>query len=78
VYYPVTILPAWLRAIAWSLAPTYVFEGMRAALIESVFRADLMLEGFALNLVYLALGFTSFVLLAKSARRRGTLLTMGE
>lgn len=78
VYYPVTILPAWLQAVAWSLAPTYVFEGMRAALIEGVFRADLMLEGFALNLVYLALGFTSFVLLAKSARHRGTLLTMGE
>ncbi len=30
VYYPVSILPGWLQAIAWILPPTYVFEGMRA------------------------------------------------
>jgi ABC-2 type transport system permease protein len=78
VYYPVTILPAWLQPLAWSLAPTYVFEGMRAALIDGVFRADLMLEGFALNLVYLGLGLTTFVLLTQSARHKGMLLTMGE
>ena len=29
--------------IAWSLPPTYVFEGMRALLIDHVFRTDLML-----------------------------------
>jgi ABC-2 type transport system permease protein len=78
VYYPVTILPAWLQPLAWALAPTYVFEGMRGALIDGVFRADLMLEGFALNLVYLSLGLTTFVLLTQSARHKGTLLTMGE
>jgi ABC-2 type transport system permease protein len=31
-----------------------------------------------LNLVYLGLGLTTFVLLAQSARHKGTLLTMGE
>ena len=45
VYYPVTVLPHWLQYVAWSLPPTYVFEGMRALLIEHVFRADLMLTG---------------------------------
>src|SRR5208337_2417628 len=30
VYYPVSVLPHWLQIIAWSLPPTYVFEGMRA------------------------------------------------
>ena len=44
VYYPVTVLPGWLQYVAWSLPPTYVFEGMRALLIEHVFRADLMVE----------------------------------
>src|SRR3712207_8761664 len=35
VYYPVSILPSWLQALAWALPPTYVFEGMRALLIRS-------------------------------------------
>jgi ABC-2 type transport system permease protein len=78
VYYPVSILPAWLQPVAWSLAPTYVFEGMRAALLDGVFRPDLLLAGFALNLAYLALGFGAFMLLMQSARHKGALLNMGE
>ena len=42
IYYPVAVLPGWLQAVAWTLPPTYVFEGMRALLIDHVFRADLM------------------------------------
>ena len=30
IYYPVTVLPHWLQYVAWTLPPTYVFEGMRA------------------------------------------------
>ncbi len=44
IYYPVAVLPAWLQYVAWALPPTYVFEGMRALLIDHVFRADLMLD----------------------------------
>jgi ABC-2 type transport system permease protein len=78
VYYPVWALPLWLQPAAWSLTPTYVFEGMRAILIDGVFRTDLMVECFALNLVYLTLAFTTFMLLLRSARHKGVLLTMGE
>ncbi len=42
IYYPVAVLPGWLQCLAWVLPPTYVFEGMRALLIDHVFRADLM------------------------------------
>ena len=49
VYYPVTVLPHWLQYVAWSLPPTYVFEGMRALLIDHVFRADLMAAGFCVQ-----------------------------
>src|SRR6267154_711781 len=38
VYYPVSVLPDWLQAVALVLPPTYVFEGMRALLIEHIFR----------------------------------------
>ncbi len=78
VYYPVWVLPAWLQPVAWSLAPTYVFEGMREVLLHNTFRADLMIECLGLNLVYLAGGFATFLLLLRSARYSGTLLTMGE
>ena len=51
VYYPVAVLPAWLQAVAWALPPTYVFEGMRALVIDQTFRADLMIQALALNVV---------------------------
>src|SRR4030081_207343 len=54
IYYPVSVLPDWLQVIAWTLPPTYVFEGMRALIMEHVFRADLMVEAFVLNAVYFA------------------------
>jgi ABC-2 type transport system permease protein len=55
-----------------------VFEGMRAILIDGVVRYDLMLECLAINVVYLGVGFATFLYLLGSARHNGTLLTMGE
>jgi ABC-2 type transport system permease protein len=78
VYYPVDVLPSWLQVFAWMLPPTYVFEGMRALIVDHSFRADLMLQGFALNVVLLSAGVIGFLMLLKSARREGTLLQGGD
>jgi ABC-2 type transport system permease protein len=78
VYYPVGVLPDWLQVIAWLLPPTYVFEGMRALIMEHVFRPDLMVEAFALNAIYLVAAVVSFLQLLKSSRRAGSLLQSGE
>jgi ABC-2 type transport system permease protein len=78
VYYPVSVLPAWLQYVAWTLPPTYVFEGMRALLVEHVFRTDLMLSALALNAVLLLASFAAFLALLRSARRAGSLLSGGE
>jgi len=78
VYYPVSIFPHWLQAIAWALPPTYVFEGMRALLIEHVFRADLMLIALVLNLFYFAISVVVFLKLLDAARRHGSLIQTGE
>jgi ABC-2 type transport system permease protein len=78
VYYPVTVLPVWLQYVAWSLPPTYVFEGMRALLIEHVFRADLMIQALAFNVVLFAAASFAFLKLLGSARVQGTLLQTGE
>jgi len=78
VYYPVSVLPAFMHPIAWALPPTYVFEGMRALLIEHTFRLDLMLEALALNVVLFTAMALSFVALLASARRNGSLMQTGE
>jgi len=78
VYYPVTTLPTWLQPVAWMLPPTYVFEGMRSLLIDKVFRPDLMLYAFGLNLILFAAGVAGFLALVRSARRQGSLMQTGE
>jgi ABC-2 type transport system permease protein len=78
VYYPVSVLPAWLQWIAWLLPPTYVFEGMRALMIDKVFRADLMIEALAINAGLLVVAVGTFVWLLNSARSHGKLIQSGE
>jgi ABC-2 type transport system permease protein len=78
VYYPVSVLPHWLQVVAWSLPPTYVFEGMRALMIDHTFRADLMIEAFAMNVALFAVSLAGFLLLLNSARRNGSLMQTGE
>src|SRR3954463_8515415 len=78
VYYPVSVLPDWLQVFAWALPPTYVFEGMRALLIDHTFRADLMIQAFALNIALFSLAVSAFLALLESARRNGSLMQSGE
>ena len=78
VYYPVAILPDWLQTVAWMLPPTYVFEGLRALLIDHTFRADLMIQAFAINVLLFGLAILSFFAFLRSSRTAGTLLAGGE
>jgi ABC-2 type transport system permease protein len=71
-------LPGILQVVAWGLPPTYVFEGMRAIMIDHVFRADLMLWALALNALYFAAAIVAFLKLLDSARRQGSLMQTGE
>ena len=78
IYYPLATLPDWMQSVAVFIPTTYVFEGMRALLINEVFRTDLMVKSFALNLVYLVVGVYIFFLSFQAARRHGLLLQSGE
>jgi ABC-2 type transport system permease protein len=78
VYYPLAALPDWLQWISLSLAPTYVFEGMRAVLLEGTVNGGLMLKALAINAAYLAAGALAFMFYLEDARRRGALVGMGE
>ena len=78
VYYPVATLPMWLQWAAWCLPPTYVFEGLRGAIVAHEFRADLMIDAFMINVALLSIGVFVFLKLIDSARAAGSLLQMGE
>jgi len=78
VYYPVSVLPHWLQWVAWLLPPTYVFEGMRALMIDKVFRADLMFQALAINAGLFVVAILVFVALLNSARSAGKLIQSGE
>jgi ABC-2 type transport system permease protein len=78
IYYPVSTLPSWLQPVAWLLPPSHVFEGMRALLLDHVYRYDLLFNAIALNVAYLVLGLGVFLAVFALARRRGLLLSAGE
>jgi len=78
VYYPVATLPGWLQAVAWTLPPTHVFEGMRALVMDGTFRGDLMVSAIAINLLYLGGSLAVFLFGFRRARERGQLLQTGE
>jgi ABC-2 type transport system permease protein len=78
VFYPVSVLPQPLQFIAWCLPPTYVFEGLRAILIDHQFRADLMIWALSINVVLISAGIIAFFKLVDSARMRGSIMGIGE
>lgn len=77
IYYPVTVLPEWLRPLAYALPSTHVFEGVRR--VVSTGRMDWTAFGWALglNAVYFVLAALAFTRLFRSARRSGRLGRLG-
>jgi ABC-2 type transport system permease protein len=78
VYYPVSVLPAWLQYVSWGLPSAHVFEGMRAVMFQGVFRLDHFFWALALDIVYTAFGAAVFLFAFRQARQRGALLQTGE
>lgn len=78
VYYPIDVLPHWLQNVAFFLPSSHVFAGMRAALLEHVFRGDLLLNAIVLNVVYISVAVGIFLAYHRFARIHGQLLQVGE
>ena len=72
------LLPPWLQEIALFIPTSYVFEGMRALLLDGQWRGDLLRQAFMLNCIYFSLGMSIFLLAFRSARKHGLLLQAGE
>ncbi|MDA8360669.1 MAG: ABC transporter permease [Gammaproteobacteria bacterium] len=78
IYYPITILPHWLQAIAHWLPAAYVFMGLRALLFHHVVASGLLWHAAWLNLLGLSVGVGVFLYTFRDARLHGRLLNLGE
>jgi ABC-2 type transport system permease protein len=73
VFYPVTVLPAWLQPVAWCMPATHVFEGMRAAIRGEPLDPMRLVWAFGLNVFYMILCAWFFRKMFDIARNRGLL-----
>jgi ABC-2 type transport system permease protein len=78
VYYPLSILPEWLQIIAKGLPLVYLFEEARSILVNNVVNYNNIMTALALNLFYFAGAIVIFYLAFYGARKKGTLVNMGE
>ncbi|HEB78782.1 MAG TPA: ABC transporter permease [Methylothermaceae bacterium] len=78
IYYPVSVLPAWLQPVALSLPATHVFEGMRGVLIHNTFSWHHFYWAVGLNTLYLLTGAAVLLWSFHVARQRNLLLQLGE
>jgi ABC-2 type transport system permease protein len=78
VFYPVSVLPAWLHPVAYALPSAHVFEGMRAALLDGTIAWGHLGAAFALDAFWMAVMAWVFMRQFEDARVRGALLNIGE
>ena len=78
VYYPLSILPDWLQILAKCLPLVYIFEEARTVLLGNSVNYGNIFTAISLNIIYFALAVFIFYLSFHGARKKGTLVNMGE
>ncbi len=78
IYYPVEILPNIFQKIAYCLPLVYIFEEARNILINQSVDYQSILKAFLLNLIYLIIAISLFYYSFSKARKKGTLINIGE
>lgn len=73
VFYPVSVLPSWMRAISRCLPASYVFESLRTLVAGGPLPVDALLIGGALTIAYLILACVVFARTFRFAVRTGLL-----
>jgi ABC-2 type transport system permease protein len=71
VFYPVTVLPAWMQVVSRALPPSYVFEGLRAVVAGKPAPWDRLAIGGGLAVLYLILACAGFAAVYRYAIRTG-------
>ena len=78
IYYPLEILPEWLQYIAQILPLVHIFEEMRNILINETIDYSQILKGIIISLIYFSSAILTFYISYNGAKKRGTLINMGE
>ena len=78
VYYPLSILPEWLQYVSKFLPLVYIFEEARSILINNVINFENIFKALLLNLLYFVFAVIVFYFSFYGARKKGTLVNMGE
>lgn len=82
VYYPVSVLPAWMQPFSWLSPATYVLNGLRAALLSNkpIWSPEIWSYTWPLiimSVVSIPLGMTIFRMAERYAKRTGRLKRNG-
>jgi ABC-2 type transport system permease protein len=78
IYYPLSILPDWLQIIAKGLPLVYIFEEVRSILLNNTVNYSNIISALILNLFYFLISIFIFYKAFHEARKRGTLINVGE
>ena len=73
-----SILPDWLQTIAKALPLVYIFEEVRSILLNNVVNYSNIIFALKLNLFYFTSAVVIFYLAFSGARKKGTLVNIGE
>ena len=78
IYYPIEILPEFFQNVARALPLVHIFEEARHILVDNVVNYESIFTAFKLNLIYLLFGILLFYYSFSQARKKGSLINIGE
>ena len=78
IYYPIEILPDFFQNIPRALPLVYNFEEARSILVDNIVDYKNILYAFYLNAFYLIIGIALFYYSFAQARKKGSLINIGE
>jgi len=78
VYYPIETLPEIFQSISLSLPLVYIFEEARSILVDKTFNFENIAKAFYLNAIYLIVAISVFYYSFAQARKKGSLINIGE
>ena len=78
IYYPIEILPEFFQNLAKLLPLVYIFDETRNILVNNTFNFENIFQAFYLNGIYLLAGIFLFYFSFAEARKKGSLINMGE
>ena len=78
IYYPIEILPEIFQILAKLLPLVYIFDEARSILVNNVVNYNNIFHNFYLNIIYLVIGISLFYYSFFQARKKGSLINIGE